>query len=94
VADSSTQLLMDDFYKDHSTGASAITKAAALQDAQLTLLHGMSQDSEPTNAKTKRDIDAVSSTDSSDQPKFTPDPKAPFAHPFYWAPFVLIGNWK
>jgi CHAT domain-containing protein/Flp pilus assembly protein TadD len=22
------------------------------------------------------------------------DAKAPYAHPFYWAPFILIGNWK
>ena len=25
---------------------------------------------------------------------FTPDPSAPFAHPFYWAPFILMGNWQ
>jgi CHAT domain-containing protein len=24
---------------------------------------------------------------------FSPDPAAPFAHPFYWAPFTLMGNW-
>ncbi len=23
---------------------------------------------------------------------FTPDPGAPFAHLYYWAPFILIGN--
>jgi len=22
------------------------------------------------------------------------DPNAPFAHPFYWSPFTLIGNWR
>jgi CHAT domain-containing protein len=27
-------------------------------------------------------------------PLFTRDEKKPFAHPFYWAPFILIGNWK
>jgi CHAT domain-containing protein len=25
---------------------------------------------------------------------FTADPRAPFAHPFYWAPFILMGNWQ
>ena len=25
---------------------------------------------------------------------FTPNPQAPYAHPYYWAPFILIGNWK
>jgi CHAT domain-containing protein len=26
-------------------------------------------------------------------PRFRPSPQAPYAHPFYWAPFILIGNW-
>ncbi len=29
-----------------------------------------------------------------DAPLFKRDDKRPFAHPFYWAPFVLIGNWR
>jgi len=29
-----------------------------------------------------------------DVPLFKRDEKKPFAHPFYWAPFILIGNWK
>lgn len=30
-----------------------------------------------------------------DQPEgsYTPDPGAPYAHPYYWAPFILMGNW-
>ncbi len=24
---------------------------------------------------------------------FKTDPNAPFAHPFFWAPFILMGNW-
>jgi len=28
------------------------------------------------------------------QPRFVPNPKSPYAHPYYWAPFILIGNWK
>ncbi len=27
-------------------------------------------------------------------PAFKQDDKRPFAHPYYWAPFILIGNWK
>jgi len=25
---------------------------------------------------------------------FIADPRAPFAHPFFWAPFILMGNWQ
>jgi CHAT domain-containing protein len=31
---------------------------------------------------------------AANKPRFTPDPKKPYAHPYYWAPFILIGNWK
>jgi CHAT domain-containing protein len=24
---------------------------------------------------------------------FTVNPAAPYSHPFYWAPFILMGNW-
>ncbi len=29
-----------------------------------------------------------------DAPTFKRDDQKPFAHPYYWAPFILIGNWK
>lgn len=29
-----------------------------------------------------------------DAPSFKKDDKKPFAHPYYWSPFVLIGNWR
>jgi CHAT domain-containing protein/tetratricopeptide (TPR) repeat protein len=32
--------------------------------------------------------------DAEDAPRFVRDDKKPFAHPHYWAPFILIGNWK
>ncbi len=34
------------------------------------------------------------SIDEEDAPSFRIDEKRPFAHPYYWAPFILIGNWK
>jgi CHAT domain-containing protein/Tfp pilus assembly protein PilF len=54
VADESTAPLMKAFYRARLAGRS---KAAALQEAQLSLLHG------------------------------------PYAHPYHWAPFLLMGNW-
>jgi CHAT domain-containing protein/Tfp pilus assembly protein PilF len=32
--------------------------------------------------------------DPKDAPPFIRDDKKPFAHPFYWSPFILYGNWR
>ncbi|HET6670573.1 MAG TPA: tetratricopeptide repeat protein [Pyrinomonadaceae bacterium] len=42
-------------------------------------------------AGTRADVVYV---DAADAPPFKRDDKKPFAHPYYWAPFILIGNWK
>jgi CHAT domain-containing protein/tetratricopeptide (TPR) repeat protein len=46
----------------------------------------------------KRDANGTRSgvvyVDSADAPLFKRDETKPFAHPYYWAPFILIGNWK
>jgi CHAT domain-containing protein/Tfp pilus assembly protein PilF len=64
VADDSTTLLMQQFYRVHEM-EHGISKAEALRRAQLSLLEG------------------------------TGDPnRNRFAHPYFWAPFILIGNWK
>jgi CHAT domain-containing protein len=31
---------------------------------------------------------------ASSAPPFVRDPKRPFAHPYYWSPFILFGNWQ
>ena len=57
VDDESTSRLMMEFYRTRQT--KNLTKAEALQKAQLSLL------------KHSR-----------------------YSHPYYWAPFILIGNWR
>ncbi|MEO0848365.1 MAG: CHAT domain-containing protein [Cyanobacteria bacterium J06648_1] len=57
VEDQSTVSLMNQFYHQLST-TDSITKAKALREAQLALMH-------------------------SDK----------YNHPYYWAPFILVGNW-
>jgi CHAT domain-containing protein/Tfp pilus assembly protein PilF len=91
VSDNSTRLLMQTFYRLHETQA-AMTKAEALRQAQLSLLHGASGES----GTSRRGTEAVETTQtpSNSRPTFVADPKAPYAHPFYWAPFILIGNWR
>jgi len=57
VSDLSTAKLMTEFY--HHLKQPNITKAQAMQQAQLALLHDQQ-----------------------------------YSHPYYWSPFVLIGNWQ
>ena len=88
VADSSTKDLMVDFYRFYSKDG--LSKAEALRRAQLQLMHGKHS---ATEAQKVRADEFVTVTDKTLQP-YKPDPNAPFAHPFYWSPFTLSGNWR
>jgi CHAT domain-containing protein len=91
VADRSTKLLMQEFYRARESRAD-MSKISALREAQLKLLHGdIGMDGKSTN---RQIIHEDAKPDEAKRPLFKPDPKAPFAHPYYWAPFILIGNWK
>jgi CHAT domain-containing protein len=92
VADCSTGEFMRQFYRvSQQTRQQGITKAAALQQAQQAMLSGAIKalaKCQPRTgvAGTKSDVCAL--------PVYVPDPSKPFAHPYYWAPFVLFGNWR
>ena len=90
VADASTRLLMEGFYRWHETHP-GVSKAEALRQAQLSLLRGTAS---PADGTASRGVETARNRSDAGLPPFTPDPKAPYAHPYYWAPFVLIGNWK
>lgn len=91
VADDSTRDLMTEFYAQLETNPKT-GKAEALRNAQLKLMYGKYTASE---AMKNRGIGIIDfSGKSITQPLFTKDANAPFAHPFYWSPFVLIGNWR
>ena len=91
VADESTAILMSDFYRNRKKKA-GITKAEAMRQAQLELLYGKYK---PEEINERNRSEAVRFGKSAkDMPKFIKDANAPFAHPFYWSPFVLIGNWR
>jgi CHAT domain-containing protein len=96
VVDVSTTALMQTFYRlrERQPG---LPKVEALRRAQLTLLRGAG----PLGATTimgGRGVvlvgEAVRSGPGGALPHFVPEPQAPYAHPAYWAPFVLIGNWR
>ncbi|MDQ2747213.1 MAG: tetratricopeptide repeat protein [Acidobacteriota bacterium] len=91
VADESTAILMSDFYRNRKEKA-GITKAEAMRQAQLELLYGKYK---PEQINERNRSDAVRfGASAKNMPKFVKDENAPFAHPFYWSPFVLIGNWR
>ncbi len=93
VVDESTALLMREFYRirESSTGT---TKLEALREAQLALLRGEVQ----VKAAAEGDRGVVANRPASgaahpEAPDFPLNANAPYAHPFYWAPFFLMGNW-
>ncbi len=80
VADASTRRLMQEFYRLRDEGP-GLTKTEALRQAQLSLLRGASS-STPSAARRGLTADASA------------QPAASFSHPYFWAPFILIGNWR
>ncbi len=84
VADVSTGTFMALFYQLRD--ARQFNKAEALREVQLMFLAG-----EHDMVPGERDPRGVGPAEEGEG-GFEPPPGAPYAHPFYWAPFVLMGN--
>ena len=89
VADESTSLLMGEFYRlrmRHSDW----TKLDALRTAQLEMLRGKLGSS---GTGMQRSVTATKPAQTKNAPAW-PTGTPRFSHPYYWAPFVLTGNWQ
>jgi CHAT domain-containing protein/Tfp pilus assembly protein PilF len=87
VDDESTRLLMEQFYKNlaNSTADSPITKAKALRQAQLSLIHSARINTPNTDSRSLI-VEPLPGAQTSTTKA------SGFSHPYYWAPFILIGN--
>jgi CHAT domain-containing protein len=83
VNDASTSQLMSDFYS-RWVQRPGDGKAEALRQAQIAFLHGSA-----VSRHTGSDRGAQPMPTSTSAPH-----TASYSHPFYWAPFVLIGNYQ
>ncbi|MEO0538903.1 MAG: tetratricopeptide repeat protein [Cyanobacteria bacterium P01_A01_bin.123] len=84
VNDNSTSVLMQRFYTLLATGE--LTKAEALRQAQLSLLY--EEDAETRLAAARRGAPIPTAREGFDVAVVEPG----YRHPYYWAPFILIGN--
>ncbi len=39
-------------------------------------------------------IDGKEVSDDNVTKRYIPNPDRPYAHPYFWAPFILMGNWR
>jgi CHAT domain-containing protein len=81
VNDESTQRLMNTLYTQLKAGK--VSKAEALRQAQLSLIQGNN-----SSSAEKRGGISVKPKEGAALPSSAID----FSHPYYWSPFILIGN--
>ena len=77
---------MERFYENlaQGTDAAPVTKAEALSRAQRSLIRNLATSSSDTSRAL-----AVQGKPGARSAANSP---SPFSHPYYWAPFILIGN--
>ena len=109
VADSSTPWLMREFYQirqNHTLNkaealrraqlsllnGSAVVRPTPTAKKRMPMVQVLANDAVRQISGTKR-ADLIFVEANYARP-FKKDPSKPFAHPYYWSPFVLFGNWR
>lgn len=85
VNDTSTSLLMGKFYELRKQ----VGTCEALRQAQVWLVELGSDELAKHGTRAGQTPKPPA---KGDLPAYKPDPNHPYAHPYYWAPFVLTGN--
>jgi len=90
VADTSTGLFMQDMYWLHQERH--LSKAEALRQEQVRFIKGEAAATDAAGNVRGRVI-ASSAKAAQVEPDAAPWTGPTYAHPYYWAPFILMGNW-
>jgi CHAT domain-containing protein/tetratricopeptide (TPR) repeat protein len=90
VADTPTKDFMVGFYRKRAESQETVTKAQAMRLVQKDMIEGVIK----PGANNSGCRSEVVNLDGANQTPFKCDANAPQSHPFFWAPFILIGNWK
>jgi CHAT domain-containing protein len=108
LADESAPRLMGEFYRKRQAGGGMVKALREAQLALLSGGAGSKSSNQPRRAGPEpvrveivRKTDARGGTrseiifvEAENAPAYKHDRKKPFAHPYYWAPVILIGNWR
>jgi CHAT domain-containing protein len=90
VADASTGIFMRSLYDLRESRS--LSRAEAVREAQLEFIHGATSSATDSNSRGAKRLYAPGLQPQPDT-QHAGESNAPYAHPFYWAPFILMGNW-
>lgn len=86
VDDSSTARLMNSFYKNLKSK----TKVESLRQAQLEMIRGKVN----TQLLAQRGVGGVAKLGETHGPQRSAPGSVSVSHPYFWAPFILVGDGK
>jgi CHAT domain-containing protein len=84
VNDESTSKFMALFYSN----LKSLPKAEALRLAQIEMIKG------ETGKGIVRGVGGITTQSKTSKPSQEPGQTVNGSHPFFWAPFILLGDWK